>query len=274
MTRELDLGMDTDAITYYKLFNQEETHHGYPFSTGFHEDPKQFFTDSPCSSGGFYFCREEHINLWLYYHCSWIRPVTLPPGALVHDEGTKLKANQIILGERMRLREFLVKKSYEYVYRFIKTSYIPPDTCLVLMYGIPEKMLTTEMLTMLIQKNPVEVVVISQKYPLFQTETNWKKAIKAFPTILLLNEVQDPTLVLWGIKNVSGEVVWPIKNQTEEMCRAAVQKDGLNIRYIQDKNRTPELCQLALKKTPAAKQYIDRPFRKCEVLENTKERIT
>jgi hypothetical protein len=267
MTRELDLGMDTEAITYYKLFNEEETHHGYPFSTGFHEDPNQFFTDSPCSSGGFYFCREKHLPLWVYYRSSWIRPVTLPPGALVHDEGTKLKANQIILGERMRLRDFLATKSYEYVYRFIKASYIPPDTCLVLLYGIPEKMHKTHMVTMLLQKNPTEGPFIGDMYPYFDTESTWKNAIKAFPTILLLNEVQDPTLVLWGIENVSGEVVWPIKNQTEEMCRAAVQKDGLNIRYIQDKNRTPALCQLALKKNPAAKQYIDRPFRKCVILE-------
>jgi hypothetical protein len=255
--------------TYYKLFNKEETHHGYPFSTGFHEDPNQFFTESNCVSGGFYFCREEHLPLWVYYRSYWIRPVTLPPGALVHDEGTKLKASQIILGERMYFSEFLMTKSYEYVFQFFKSVYIPPNSLLCSSLLVPEEMQTTEMLTMILQKNPIEVGVISQKNPLFHTEENWKNAIKACPGVLYYEEIQDPRVILWGIKNVSGEVVWSVRNQTEDMCRAAVQKDGLNIRFVQDKNRTPALCQLALKKNPAAQEYIDRPFKKLRLYDMT-----
>ena len=52
-----------------------------------------------------------------------------------------------------------------------------------------------------------------------------------------------------------------VKNQTEEICLVAVQKNGWTIQYINKKNQTKLICLAAVRQNMDAIFYIDRKYK-------------
>lgn len=98
------------AERYFKVLNEQECHHGLQYTTGLNTDPIPLYAglsgkdaaQSECSPGGMYFTKAKNILLFCSYGV-WVREVTLPDNQKVHTEPFKLKADKIILGERMPL---------------------------------------------------------------------------------------------------------------------------------------------------------------------------
>lgn len=95
-------------ITYYKVTNEKECHHGYQYHDGlnilqeeFNSDPKAF-----CVSGGFHFTDYEHLPFYFTYGI-YIREIKIPSDARIvkNPMGNKWRANKIILGKRYRIKE-------------------------------------------------------------------------------------------------------------------------------------------------------------------------
>ena len=47
-----------------------------------------------------------------------------------------------------------------------------------------------------------------------------------------------------------------VKNQTEEICKVAVQKDGMSLLFVKPEFMTEEICKLAVQQDPGAFQFV------------------
>ena len=89
-------------MTYYKITNETETHHGLKYKTGLNVDPVAFNPHGDCEPGGIYYTDARNIFHFLNYG-PWIREVTLPKDTQVYkNPGTPLKwkADKVKLGPR------------------------------------------------------------------------------------------------------------------------------------------------------------------------------
>jgi len=91
-------------MNYYKILNEEETHHNLKYHDGLNVDPLEFNPYGDCESGGIYFSRED-ILAFLDYG-PWIRQVALPEGEPIYENPgspKKWKAKRVILGPRRKI---------------------------------------------------------------------------------------------------------------------------------------------------------------------------
>ena len=91
-------------MKFYKIMNNDETHHGIKYKTGLNVDPVPFNPSGDCEKGGIYFAGED-ILAFLDYGI-WIREVVVPENAQVYENpGTpkKWKADQVILKKRKKI---------------------------------------------------------------------------------------------------------------------------------------------------------------------------
>lgn len=94
---------------YYKITNKEETHYGFIYKEGLNVLVEPF-NDNPkvtCGKGGLYFTTIDNIHKF-YPYGIYLREVFLPTDdpefRMVKDpDGTKSRANKIILGKRYSL---------------------------------------------------------------------------------------------------------------------------------------------------------------------------
>ncbi len=49
-----------------------------------------------------------------------------------------------------------------------------------------------------------------------------------------------------------------VKDQTPDICMAAVKKQGLALHYVNDNLRTPDICMEAVVKNPMALLYVSQ----------------
>jgi len=100
--------------TYFKLLNKNENHNGFQFKTGLNVDNIPFNLDKnqKCISGGIYFSKSQNILKWITSTSYWIREVIIPKDANVIEFEDKLRADKVILKERMSLFEI---KTWEYI---------------------------------------------------------------------------------------------------------------------------------------------------------------
>lgn len=92
---------------FYKVTSDTEYHNNFQFTTGLNVDTKPFELFRDCVSG-IYFSNDPHQSFNYYIKLSnkyFIRSVTVPSEAIIMIEGNskniKVKANRVILGERM-----------------------------------------------------------------------------------------------------------------------------------------------------------------------------
>jgi hypothetical protein len=91
-----------------KLTNETENHNGFQFVTGLNVDSNPFNPTGECEPGGIYFTDIGNIAKWLAYgldNMKYCRTVTLPPDCRVFVEGDKFKADKMILGERVEIKD-------------------------------------------------------------------------------------------------------------------------------------------------------------------------
>lgn len=61
-----------------------------------------------------------------------------------------------------------------------------------------------------------------------------------------------------------------VKDQTEELCKLAVENNGYAIEYVRE--QTPELCKIAVEEEPYALEYVNLEFITQEILDICKGR--
>ena len=125
MTRETDAYMGDymlkemtgeEFCTYFpnlskklvKLTNEEENHNWFQFKTGLNVDSIPFNPIPGCQPGGIYFTDIDNIARWLDYgkgKMKYCREVTLPSDSRVYIEENKYKADKMILGERVEIKD-------------------------------------------------------------------------------------------------------------------------------------------------------------------------
>ena len=91
-------------MNFYKILNENETHHGLKYHDGLNEDPLPFNPSGDCEPGGIYFAREDILAF--LYRGPWIRQVTLPEGEPIYENPgspKKYKAKRVILGPKRRI---------------------------------------------------------------------------------------------------------------------------------------------------------------------------
>jgi len=98
---------------YYKLFNEQENHHGFQYQDGLNTDTLPFNSnpEDSCVEGGLYFSDAENIMNFL---CNdppyeYIREVEVPEGELIikdpDTDSTKWRAHSLYLHKRRSLYE-------------------------------------------------------------------------------------------------------------------------------------------------------------------------
>jgi ankyrin repeat protein len=98
-------------MDYYKILNEDETHHELKYQTGLNIDIQKFNPSGDCKPGGIYFSRED-ILAFLGYG-PWIRKVTIPEDAQVYENPgnpKKWKADKVILEERERINVKVIRR--------------------------------------------------------------------------------------------------------------------------------------------------------------------
>jgi hypothetical protein len=100
---------------YVKVLGEDLCHHGFTYKEGLNVDHHPFSVE-PCTRGGLYFCRPEDLHHYIGYGTK-IAKVTLPPGAMVSDEGNKLKADRIVLHDirHITIEEYIAAGRLEYL---------------------------------------------------------------------------------------------------------------------------------------------------------------
>jgi len=102
-------------MNFYKILNEEETHHGLKYHDGLNVDPLPFNPSGDCEPGGIYFARED-ILAFLNSDSVWIRKVTVPEGEPIYENPgspKKWKAKRVILGPRRRIDLQVIKELVE-----------------------------------------------------------------------------------------------------------------------------------------------------------------
>ena len=88
-------------MTYLKITNAKENHHGLQYHDGLVEDIVPFDEKGSCCSGGIYFTTPEYICKYLNFGVN-VREVTVPDDAqMVKDpDEDKWRASAVILGPK------------------------------------------------------------------------------------------------------------------------------------------------------------------------------
>jgi len=95
-------------MKYYKLFNEQENHHGFQYQDGLNTDTLPFNSnpEDSCVAGGLYFSDAENIIEHLNYDYYYIREVEVPEGELIIKTHTgKCRAHSLFLHKRRSLYE-------------------------------------------------------------------------------------------------------------------------------------------------------------------------
>nr|QBK88685.1 MAG: hypothetical protein LCMiAC01_03630 [Mimivirus LCMiAC01] len=103
-----------------KFTNEAEIHNGFKFEKGLNVDSIPFNPYGSCTPGGIYITEFDNAELWIDYndnnnnsdnepmHYCWT--VTIPDDAQVYIEEDKLKADQIILSNRIPIDDLDFKE--------------------------------------------------------------------------------------------------------------------------------------------------------------------
>ena len=105
---------DLSQKKFFKITNAEENHHNFQYIDGLNILKEPFAETGSCVPGGLYFTDANNIFEFLDYGV-YLREITLPfndPNFKIVQDGTKWRANKIILGKRYNLWE---KETFEYL---------------------------------------------------------------------------------------------------------------------------------------------------------------
>ena len=93
--------------TYFKVTNESECHHGFQYQDGLNLLKEPFAKTGSCVPGGLYFTNLDHVVDFISYGI-FVREVLIPPESQVVKDGKfKWRTDQIWLGHRWVVEDFL-----------------------------------------------------------------------------------------------------------------------------------------------------------------------
>ena len=93
-------------MKWYKIFKEDDTHHGFTYVDGLNIDVKEFRKVGSCVSGGLYFSNAK--NIWKFFdYGDYIREVEIPAGSryVIDPQGSKWRSERLFLHSRRSLKE-------------------------------------------------------------------------------------------------------------------------------------------------------------------------
>jgi|GEM_PF-5525118 len=208
---------------FYKLTNSRENHNSFQYKTGLNIDILPIDWYHTCYPGGLYFCTKETIHRWVVFgrfKMTYWRKVTIPPDAIVCEEGDKFKSDKIILTDR-------------------KEIWTDSTLCEEITRLNPE-------LLFFVDEN-------AQTKLMCDTAFGVKKC--CFPCINPIFQTYDmcTEAVNFDWKNLK---YVDEKFMTEQLSLIAVGKNGLAIRYIKHCDQTEKICLIAIMKDHRLITYV------------------
>ena len=242
-----------------KLTNEKENHNGFQFKTGLNEDTIPFNPTDECKKGGIYFTDINNISNWLYYNgdvMKYCRPVTLPSDCRVYVERGKIKADKIILDDRVEIKDLphwldedfclkALERNYEYSYNHVKNF-----SEKIQLYMINNEIYNIDIYEILMKK-----VCISEKVQLDIVKINGKFIKKLIDKKIDVSE----DVQLAAIKQ-KYKVIKYIKNPSEFVKLVAIKQNYKAIKYI--KNPSEDMQLAAIEQTYKAIIFINNPSEK------------
>jgi len=256
-----------DGMLLVKFMNNDDVHHGMTYQTGLNTDILEFNPNGKCSEGGLYFTTLSDMYNHITSYGDYMRYVTLPDDAEIYVEKNKMKSKQIILSEKVLIKDFISN--------MIRQHHVTKDDFLervkqnghFLKY-IDQQLRTNEIMLEAIKKNGYALQYIDQQ---FRTNEIMLEAIKQNGNALdyIDEEFRTHEIMLEAVKQ-NGNALYHIDQQfrTNEIMLEAVKQNGIALYHIDQQFRTDEIMLEAVKQNYDALYHIDEEFRTHELIFN------
>ena len=209
---------------FYKVLEKGYQHQQFKYHDGLNVRPIQLPNVIYSTLfGGMYFVDLNYLPSEIYHITSYIVKLTIPPDAIVFDEGGKFKTDKFILDLNKKV--------------LIQDFYIWADDELC------RQAITRNASLLRFAKN--------------QTYELCKLAIQQAPAVLRYVKKQTESICEVAILE-DGYALQYVEHQTNNLCTLAVKQNGLAIHIVQ--NQTPEIRALAIQQNAAAASYISSPL--------------
>jgi len=221
---------------YVKILNQRMNHHGFQYKEGLNVDTVPFNPSGDCEPGGLYYSTAEHICKFSAYGCS-IADVIVPEDSQVYQNGTKFKADKIILSNIRSMEMYIDSLPYEKQLNAVK------QTGRLLQFVSIQ---TSEICLEAVKQNGIALSYVKE-----QTDEICMVAVKQNGMALLYVNNQTPEICLEAVRQ-NGISLLNVKEQTVEICMEAVRQNGCALEFV--KEQTPELCMETVKQNGRVKK--------------------
>ena len=288
-----------------KLTNKTEIHNGFQFVSGENVDTIEFNPEGECKKGGIYFTDIDNFHIWLEYNdnvMKYCRRVVLPPDCKVYIEEDKFKADKIILGERVKIKDFEIWKDEDFCIRFLKNKgytgieYIRNPNEKVQLYAMEInayaicyiKNPSEDIQLMSIQKygadafkyiqNPsvkIQLAAVKRdKFSIYHITDPCKEVLLEYEKqkekdVIKFNEFSKESVKIAAVRQ-NGLMIQRVSNPSKNMILQAVRQNGCAIYYIKDPSE--ELKLEAVRQNGRAIKYIKDPSEEVQ-LEAVKQNV-
>jgi hypothetical protein len=230
-----------------KLTNNKGEHNKYKFKTGLNIDNIKFDPTGECKAGGIYFILLEHVYEWLNYgkgEMVKMRRVTLEDESRVYIEKGKFKADKLILGEEILLKECFY---FENIYKLSEENNKSSD--------IESKDSATV--------NKLSENQYNYIYKIVYKFLRLYESIEIEDFLICVKNNEEENILNYLKNNL--EWIRFIRNPNEKICNFVLNINGLLLRYI--KNQTKDICLTAVKNDNYAIKYVNEEFKEiCKYL--------
>lgn len=251
-----------------KFTTETENHNGFQFKTGLNIDNRPFYNKGSCKQGGIYFTSLYYFHTWVTYgskKCVHYRYVTVPDDARIYIEQYKIKADKIVLSDRMPFNSLstlwsepkylstLYRSHYysgNYQYMMTDNRFKMPEEYFIgttsgyaqLYKYIPQAFLERKDFRMKLYDVNAENFKNLEKY---RTPSECLDAITSSPQIfrhLTIKEKLNPeiyTIALASEPSMLSTIRFP--EQTSEVCNYAFSHNPIVYEYIAPEFRTIDM---------------------------------
>lgn len=246
--------------TYYKLVNKNMKNKKFLFGEGLNVLPKyEVFTpprNGLCEGAGLYFTSLESLPFWavrMFKPDSFVFKVDIPEEALVYEDARMSKtwkANAIVLSEPMSALDFidLHIKAGNY------------DAMSIVRLGLDGlkfvKAQTPEICRAAVSLNPTAIKYVREQSPelCFMAVRAYGMALEYVRAV----DCQQYEEICLAAVQKNGEALRHVAINClryEEICFAAVRQSGMGLQYVQ--NKTPEICLAAVEENGFALRCVN-----------------
>ena len=93
------------------------------------------------------------------------------------------------------------------------------------------------------------------------TEKECETLVAKSPFLIQYVRNQTRPLCLLAVQ-LNPDTIQCVQQQTDDLCLLAVNAKGATLQYIQSQAQTVDICRAAIRQNPAAKQFVDKRFRR------------